>query len=85
MRQFSDADFNVFLVALDYESREEVNTFLQKIGVDFPVILGNEALQVAFKVDAYPTYYFLDKAGTVRFGSVGYSSWIGLKLRSFFI
>ena len=48
----------------------------------FPVALGNEQVKADFKVLGYPSYYVLDGQNTVIARSLGYTTEIGLYLRS---
>lgn len=72
---------NVVLLAQDYSSLDEVSTFLAEHQLSVPVLLGNQASKETLNIQAYPTYYLLDKQGRVVFRSVGYSTKWGLKVR----
>ncbi len=72
---------NVISVALAFEQREEVERFVRENGVDYPVLLGNDALMRAFRVDSFPTTYFLSGEGRIRRAAVGYTTGLGLRVR----
>lgn len=74
--------FQVFRIALDYDSVEQVNEFLSDIGVDAPVYLGNEQLKSNYQVQGYPSYYLLDEQFNVIDRALGYSSTAGLRVRT---
>ncbi|MGB2741638.1 MAG: redoxin domain-containing protein [Cognaticolwellia sp.] len=74
---------NVIAVALDFVDVEEVKTFTMSHQLTFPIALGNEAVKADFKVVGYPSYYVLDEENTIISRSLGYSSEIGLYLRTF--
>ncbi len=76
------ADWQVALVAFDYQSVEEVNRFASKHKLERPVLLGTQALRQQLKVTAYPSYYLLDKEGKVIDKTRGYTSSVGLRLRA---
>ncbi|SEL15190.1 Thiol-disulfide isomerase or thioredoxin [Colwellia chukchiensis] len=73
----------VIAVALDFVDQNEVAAFTERHQLTFPVALGNEAVKQDFQVQGYPSYYVLDEENTVISRSLGYSSELGLYLRSF--
>ncbi len=75
---------NVVVVALDYNSKEEVMEFVNNHDVQSTVLLGQDQLKSEFAIQGYPSYYLLDKDHNVISSSYGYSTAIGLKLREVF-
>jgi peroxiredoxin len=73
---------DVIAVALDYSSTEEVMKFTQRHQLTFPIALGNEKTKLTFAVTGYPSYYVLDEDNVITAKSMGYSSQLGLYLRS---
>lgn len=83
--QYLDTDkVRVLTVALDYNSREQVSAFFDDHEFKGPVLLGHDDLKSQFNLSGYPTYYILDPELKVISRSQGYSTAIGLKLRSVF-
>jgi thiol-disulfide isomerase/thioredoxin len=83
LRQQSDeSQLRIVAVALDYDSIDEVHQFLKRHTVGFPVALGSPAVSAAWRIRAFPTYYVLDEQGRVTGRSMGYSTTLGLKLRT---
>jgi peroxiredoxin len=76
-------DLNVIAVALDFVDVEQVKNFTMNHQLTFPVALGNESVKKDYKVMGYPSYYVLDEENMIIARSLGYSSEIGLYLRSF--
>ena len=76
-------NLNVIAVALDFVDLDEVKKFTMHHQLTFPVALGNESVKAEYKVQGYPSYYVLDEQNTIVARSLGYSSEIGLYLRSF--
>lgn len=76
-------DLNVIAVALDYVDKEHVTNFTKNHQLTFPIAMGNETIKADFKVQGYPSYYVLDEQNTIVSRSLGYSSELGLYLRSF--
>ncbi len=76
------SDIAVIAIALDYSDKAEVLAFTQQHELSFPVVLGTQELKTAFKIKAYPSYYILNKNNTVIGRSLGYSTELGLYLRT---
>ncbi|XQW86868.1 TlpA family protein disulfide reductase [Thalassotalea piscium] len=77
-----NADIDVIAVALDYTEKKDVLNFIEQHQLTFPVAYGNEQVKQQFKVFAYPSYYVIDEHNTVKSKSVGYSTELGLYIRS---
>ena len=75
-------DIDVIAVALDFANITEVESFTKQHQLTFPVALGNEEIKQRFSISAYPSYYVIDEQNTVISKSMGYSSELGLYLRS---
>jgi thiol-disulfide isomerase/thioredoxin len=69
-------------VALSYSSETEVAEFAARTGIGLPVLLGTDRTARDWSIKAFPTYFVIDADGTVLSRSVGYSTWLGLKLRT---
>ena len=72
---------HVLSVAVAYDDVEEVRRFAREQGVDYPVLLGDDALQRAYRVDSFPTTLFLSSEGRVKRAAVGYTTQVGLLWR----
>jgi len=68
-------------VALDYESSEEVDAFIEETGVSLPTLMGDYATARDWRVIAFPTYFVIDASGKISSRSVGYSTSLGLRTR----
>ena len=73
---------DVIAVAMDYPLITDVRNFTQQHQLTFPIALGNEEVKKHFKITGYPSYYILDEQNTITGRSLGYSSELGLYLRS---
>lgn len=73
---------NVIAIALDFTNKDEVRNFSNKHQLTFPVALGNEAIKKVFEISGYPSYYVLNEENVIIAKSMGYSSELGLYLRS---
>ncbi len=67
-------------VGLDYQSLGELKPFTKKMQA--PVFAGNSEVQSRFKIDRYPTVYILDGEGRVAHTMVGYTSRLGMWIRT---
>jgi peroxiredoxin len=72
---------HVLSVAVAWEDVEEVRRFAREQEVDYPVLLGDDALQRAYRVDTFPTTLFLSPEGRVTRAAVGYTTQVGLLWR----
>ncbi len=75
-------EYKVVRIALDYQSVEEIEAFAKDAGVKGTVLLGGEQHKQRFNVSGYPTYYILDEQLQVISHDMGYSTSLGLKLRT---
>mgnify|MGYP003920696287 CR=1 FL=1 len=75
-------EYNVVRIALDYQSVEEIEAFAKDAGVNGTVLLGGEPHKQRFNISGYPTYYILDEQLQVISHDMGYSTSLGLKLRT---
>lgn len=73
----------VVSVAASFEDLGQVRAYVHRHGVDYPVLLGNDEVIRAFRVEAFPTVYFLDAEGKVTRSAVGYTTTAGLLTRLF--
>jgi thiol-disulfide isomerase/thioredoxin len=71
----------VISVAASFEDVAQVRAYVRDHGVDYPVLLGDDALLRAFRVETFPTTYFLDAQGRVRRSASGYTTTAGLLAR----
>jgi thiol-disulfide isomerase/thioredoxin len=69
------------VVALEYESLDDVREFIAETGVDLPVLLGSQKTTKDWQISGFPTYFVIDGKGKIVSRSVGYSTKIGLQTR----
>ena len=73
------------LVALDYESPQQVREWLARHDLDSPVLLGDARTAEAYRIRGFPTYYVLDSEHRIVRRDFGYSSHFGLWWRTRFV
>ena len=69
------------VVALEYESLDEVREFIDDTEVDLPVLLGGPKTTQDWRIRGFPTYFVIDGGGKIVSRSVGYSTKMGLQSR----
>lgn len=75
-------NYNVIAVALDYTNVDAVSAFSNQHQLTFPIALGNEKIKQQFNVSGYPSYYVIDKNNIIVQKSLGYSSKVGMYIRT---
>lgn len=82
--RWAGARAGVVQVAAAYGDEAEVRAYAREHGVDPPVLLADEAAAHAFRVEVFPTIYFLDAEGRVKGSAAGYTTTAGMLWRLFF-
>jgi peroxiredoxin len=78
----TEAELTVLAVGLDWEDEADLRRFATEHELSVPVLKGDEALGRAYHVDTFPTIYIIDEEGRVEDRVVGYTTELGLRLRS---
>jgi len=80
--QISEDKLSILIVALDWKSKTEIENYMTEHELEFPVLLGNRNWSNQYKIKGFPSYYVLDNNGHIISKSMGYSTSIGMLLRS---
>ncbi|WP_419810321.1 TlpA family protein disulfide reductase [Bacterioplanoides sp.] len=75
-------NIRIIAIALDYEQTADVSRFIDDIGFNQEVLLGNPDIRQRFNITGYPSYYVLDREGKVIHQDRGMSTPPGLWLRT---
>lgn len=75
-------NLDVIAVALDFTDKNEVMKFSQQHQLTFPIALGNSQFKELLQVQGYPSYYIVDEENLIASKSMGYSTELGMYLRS---
>jgi len=75
-------DVDVIAIALDYQDDAQIQAFVEDKQLSFPVALGDSQTKANFKITGYPSYYVIDENNLVEAKSLGYSTELGLHLRT---
>lgn len=77
---YKSADFTALGVSMDisYENLKDANEawqrvtpFVAKRGINYPILMGDEAISKAYALNAFPATYLIDKSGRVAASYVG--------------
>lgn len=83
LRRWRDVDeIEIVAVALDWQSADEVRAYVERHGLNVKVVLGGAEVARDWQIQAYPSYYVLDRRHRVLRRDIGYSTQIGLWLRA---
>ena len=71
-RQHKDQGFEVIGVSMDDDGWDTVKPFVQKLGINYRVVLGNDDVANAYHgVEALPTTFLIDRDGKIAATHVG--------------
>lgn len=71
----------VVSVAAAFEDEDEVRAYVREQGLAHTVLLAGDGAVQALRVEAFPTYYFLDAEGRVKGSAAGYTTTLGMLAR----
>ena len=76
----------VFLtVVVDGHRRKKIDQLYKEKQLNYPVLIGNQRISSQYKIDRFPTTYFLDQKGRVVSKDSGFLSPIGFWWRGVWI
>ncbi len=81
IKQSSNDKINFYAVALDWQSKQEVEAFLADHDLTMPVLLGTKETSEKFKIGGFPSYYVIDRAGILQSKDMGYTTELGMRVR----
>lgn len=84
LRKSVSPDTEVLSVALSYRDQADVRRFLTASGAEYPALMGTEQTLEDYRIDSFPTTYFIGRDGRVRHTVVGYTTGFGLRWRLWF-
>ena len=86
LRRWRDeSELEMVAVALSWDAAEEVRAYVERHGLDLPVVLGDANLARNWQIYAFPSYYVLDREHRIARRDVGYSSQLGLLWRAWLV
>ena len=78
----SDDELVILVVGLSWEYAAEIQDFANDLELTMPVLYGNNQQMLDYKIKGFPTYFVIDEEGKVTHRSVGYSTELGMRLRT---
>lgn len=75
------ADEVLLSIVEDGDDQAKVRRVIAERGITYPVLTADRAALAAFKVDQFPTTYYLDRRGRVSGSDVGISTRWGIRWR----
>ena len=79
-KQYGSQGLQIVGVAMDDSSTQDIQNFVKEMGVNYPVLIGKEAVGQAYGgVDVLPTTFFIGRDGTIV------AREFGLQSRSIFV
>ena len=83
LRRWRDpADIEIVAVALDWNLAQEVRDYVERHDLNVTVVLGGMDVRQQWQIQAYPSYYVLDREHRILRRDIGYSTQLGLWLRA---
>lgn len=75
-------DLEILVIGLNYEFEAEIQDFANELQLIMPVLYGNNQQMQDYKIKGFPTYFVIDEEGKITHRSVGYSTELGMRLRT---
>lgn len=83
LRRWRDEDdLEIVAVALDWRTAEEVRDYVERHELNVKVVLGNADVARGWQIQAFPSYYVLDRGHRIVRHDIGYSTQLGLWWRA---
>jgi thiol-disulfide isomerase/thioredoxin len=64
--QYRDQGFEMVGISIDSERLKVVNPFIEKLGVNYTILLGEPNLMDKYNIMAIPTAVLIDQSGNIR-------------------
>jgi peroxiredoxin len=79
---YQQDELAIFAVGLGWDSVEELKQFAKEHALTVPVLIGTEQTSEAYRISAFPSVYILDEEHRIAYRSVGYTTELGLRIRT---
>lgn len=78
----TNEELSIYAVGLAWEETAELADFAREHELNVPVLKGNPKVQQSYRIDTFPSIYIIDEEGRIEDRVVGYTTELGLRLRS---
>jgi peroxiredoxin len=75
-------NIKLYIIALEWKDKNEVLDFVSHRQLPVKPLLGSREQLRQFKIKAFPTYYVTNSQNEIEWVNVGYSTELGIKIRS---
>ncbi len=79
---YSEEDLAIYAVGLGWDSVQELHQFAREHRLTVPVLVGNKRIAAAYRISSFPSVYILDEQHRIAHQLVGYTTALGLRLRT---
>jgi peroxiredoxin len=73
--------YAVVPVALSFESISTVRDYAKKHGFTGTVLIGTKEFMETYRINSFPTFYFISQEGKIKTHAVGYTTKPGMRFR----
>ncbi len=81
-QRWSGDSVHSVLIGMDWRDPAELAEYVRRHELDMPVLLGMPSTGADYRIRGYPTYYVIDAEGRVAGRDFGFTTAIGLWLRT---
>ena len=72
------SEISIYMIALDWKTKQEVEDFLSKHELNIPVLLGTHKTTQDYRIKGFPSYYLISDQGEIVAKDMGYTTEIGI-------
>ncbi|WP_460219442.1 TlpA family protein disulfide reductase [Psychroserpens sp. MEBiC05023] len=69
--KYSDKGLKVYGIEFTKQNHESIETYIKKIGIEYPTLFSGHKVSKAYGVQAAPTFFLIDKNGEIKYTSIG--------------
>ncbi|MDH5716836.1 MAG: TlpA family protein disulfide reductase [Spirochaetia bacterium] len=74
-------ELTILSIALSYNDIKEVENFKKDNNLNIPVLLSDHKTGQEYKIDKFPTIYFINSEGFIKNSTVGFTTKTGIQFR----
>jgi len=78
----NEEELEILVIGLSWQHEQELLEFKNDLELTMPVLIGSDQQMQDYQIKGFPTYFVIDEEGKVTHRSVGYSTEIGMRLRT---